>query len=430
MSLSCHPRIIVACLALAFGTAAVPAVAAPQPSLTATQNKPNPAFERWSEQFANERMQTEPESATVSQYFDGARQQELDGKVKSISAADQAKRVATARAGLARVDKFLAGPLSESQRVSAQVLRFGLQKTIAGAPFEDHRFMFGQMDGPQVSYAKMLNVLHPMRRASDVDTYLSRLSKLAPLLDQALVRSRAASARKLLPPRYILERAQAQVDAFVAPAPEQNVLLLSFSQRLAAVPDMTPQARAVALAKATAIVSKDVLPAYGRIKTYLAEIKPATAEEGGLSRMPNGEAAYRQALYGFLGTDISPDAVHTIGLREVARIEGLMDRHLRTLGFNDGSIKERMAALDKSLQPKGEGDPRAALLARYTEIMRDSETRAAPLFLRKPRAPVEVRREPPLTEATAAASYMVAARDGTRPGVFSVPMPGPNFEMT
>jgi uncharacterized protein (DUF885 family) len=113
----------------------------------------------------------------------------------------------------------------------------------------------------------------------------------------------------------------------------------------------------------------------------------------------------------------------------VARIEGEMDRHLRSLGLTEGNIEARMKQLDARFQPKGEGDPRPAILASYAEMVKDAERRSASLFNLKPRAPVDVRREPPLTEPSAAAHYTMPAPDGTRPGIFWVPMCGPTFDM-
>ena len=111
----------------------------------------------------------------------------------------------------------------------------------------------------------------------------------------------------------------------------------------------------------------------------------------------------------------------------VARIEAEMDRVLRSLGRSKGSVTARFDALEAELQPLASTDARATLLQRYEAMVREAQERARPLFNLKPRAPVIVEREPPLTEATAAASYTAPAPDGSRPGVFHVPLPGPQF---
>jgi uncharacterized protein (DUF885 family) len=127
-------------------------------------------------------------------------------------------------------------------------------------------------------------------------------------------------------------------------------------------------------------------------------------------------------------TNYTPEQIHAIGLQEVARIEQQMDGMLTSLGYTGGTIKERFARLEADSQPK-EADPRPALLARYDSVLRDAEERAKLLFDIRPKAPVVVQREPLFTEKTAAAHYTPPARDGSRPGTFWAPLPGPQFRI-
>ncbi len=423
-------RLIATCIALAIGAGAAPAecaVGAAAPA--AAQNQQQAAFDKWADSFAADWVRLSPERATSTQYFAGAEQQALDRQLAPISAAQRAKYQTMAHAGLAKLNGFLKGPLDATRRISADTMRWSLEQVIAGQPFEDYRFEFSQMGGTHVSLVSFMTETHPLRRAADVDAYLARLEQIGTRMDEATARARAAAARKLIPPRFILERAQTQVNTFLKPAPDKNVLVTSLAQRISALADLTPEARAAAVAKASAIVGASIIPAYTRTKTFLAELYPRTTDEAGISRLPNGAAAYSRALANFTGTTLSAAEIHAIGLREVARIEAEMDLHLRKLGFTEGGIEERMRALDKTFQPTGEGDPRPELLRRYTEMVRDAEKRSAKVFNLMPHAPVDVRREPPLTEASAAAHYSVPAPDGTLPGIFWVPMRGPVFDV-
>lgn len=434
MPLTFQPRRVATLVsilgALAIVATVAPAHSASQSAVQAQQKKPDAAFDKWANAFAADWVRLDPESSSTLQYFAPAQQQVLDRQYAPLTEASRAKRLALARSGLARLDVFLARPLDDTQRISAETMRWSLQQTVAAYPYLDHHFVFQQFSGTHVNMVNFLATRHPLRRAADVESYLARLGLADTILDQALVRARSAIGRKLIPPRFIVARAQAQVDTFLAAAPDKNALVASLEQRMAALPDMTPQERAAAVAKATAIVGSKLLPAFGRVKVFLAEVHPLANDEAGLSRLSDGASAYRQALATYTGSTLSPDEIHMIGLREVARLEAAMDGHLRTLGFKDGSIGQRMSALDKSLQPKGEGDPRAALLQRYTAMVRDAEQRSTSLFNLKPRAPIDIRREPPMTEATASAHYSTPAPDGSLPGIFWVPMPGPEFDMT
>ncbi len=411
--------------AMAQAPGAAPAASATA-SATATADA---AFASWSDDFAAQWIRLSPERATASQYFKGEEQAALDRQLTPGGKERRAQVVALARTGQAKVDQFLAGPLGATTRISAETMRWSLARTIAGEPYADYAFVFSQFSGPQISLVNFMADTHPMRTPADVASYMARLDQIAKRMDESTARAREAAAKSLIPPRFILEKAQGQVDAFLAPSPDKNAFVVSLAKRSAKIEGLKPEVRAEAIAAATRIVAEKIRPAFERTKAFMAEIYPRTTSEAGNSRLPGGAAAYADALANFTGTSLTADQIHQIGLREVARIEAEMDKHLRTLGFANGSINERVKLLDAKYQPSMATDPRPDLLKRYTDMVRDAEKRSEKLFNVKPRAPVEVRREPAISEGSAAAHYTTPAPDGSRPGVFWVPMRGPEFDV-
>jgi uncharacterized protein (DUF885 family) len=428
MTITLRATIATLFVPLVFASATLPCTALAAPAGTTQAVKPNAAFDKWADSFAEDWVRLNPQLATSTQYFSGAEQAKLDRELTPLTQAQRDKTRTLANEGLARLDKWMAGPLDATQRTSAAVMRWSLGNVIANEPFEDHTFVFSQFGGVHISLVSFMNATHPLRRAADVDSYLARLEQVAPRIDEALVRARAAAAKNLLPPRVILSRAQDQVNGFLKDAPAKNGLITSFEQRSSKIADLTPAARADAIERATNIVATRILPAYQRVQAFMAEIAPKTGDVVGIARLPDGAAAYARAVANFTSTNLTPEQIHAIGLREVARIEGEMDRHLRTLGYADGSVEARMKQLDATFQPKGDGDPRPAILASSTAMVKDAEARSAAIFNIRPRAPVVVQREPALTEAAAAAHYSLPAPDGSRPGIFWVPMRGPTFD--
>jgi uncharacterized protein (DUF885 family) len=409
--------------------AALPQAALAAPAVHAKAVKTDVTFNAWADKFAEDWVRQNPQLATSTQYFSGAEQNALDRQLTPLTAAQRQKMRALARSGIAKLDKYLAGALDEDQRISAATMRWSLAKNIEGEKFEDYNFVFSQFSGVHTGLVNFMTQTHPLRRAADVDNYLARLDQVSARIDEAIARGRAATGRNLVPPRVILERAQDQVNVFLKDAAPDNVFVSSLAKRTEALQDLSPQARADAIAKATRIVNDKIIPAYGRVKDFMAEVYPRTGSVVGISRLQNGGAAYAHYLSNFTSTNLSAEQIHAIGLREVARIEAEMDKHLRELGYSEGSVEERMKKLDMTFQPKTEGDPRPALLAKYAEYVKDAEARSSAIFNLKPRAPVEVRREPPLTEKAAAAHYTLPAPDGSRPGVFWVPMRGPDYSV-
>ena len=431
---SIRPRSLRATVAALFVPAmlagvSMPAIAAPAPAAQAAAVQPYKAFDSWADKFAEDWVRLSPQLATTTQYFSGAEQARLDRELTPLTAAHRKKSVDMARAGLKRLDEFNAAPLDATQKISAAVMRWSLQNVIANEQFEDYNWVFSQFSGVQVSLVNFMTNTHPLRNAQDVDSYLARLDQVGMRMDEALVRARGAAAKNLIPPRFILERGQFQVDHFLKPAAAENVLVTTLAQKTAELKDLSPEARTRAIARATAIVEQKIRPAYTRVQGFMAEVHPKTGDVAGISRLPNGAAAYKRAIENFTSTQLTADEIHAIGLREVARIEAEMDKHLRALGLEEGGIEARMKQLDARFQPKGEEDPRPSIIARYNEMVRDAERRSAPLFNLKPRAPVDVRRVPPLTEPSAAAHYTLPAPDGSRPGIFWVPLRGPTFDM-
>lgn len=420
----CTPRRTLFRLALALAASAPLALhgvaALAQPRTAA-------AFDEWSENFAADWVRLSAERATMTQYFSGAEQAALERQLTPQTPARRALQGKLAREGLARLGQFDTAALTPEQRVSAAILRWSLQREVLGEPFQDHNFLFNQLGGPQVRLVSFMTEQHPLRQPADAAAYLERLAQVSQRLDESITRARAAVARGLLPPRFIAERARTQVLAVLAPPAAQSEFVTALARRSEGMAGLAPEERQQAINRASRLVDEQVLPAYRRVLALLDEVLPRTTPEAGLSRLPNGAAAYAQALASNTTTTMSADEIHNIGLREVARIESQMDQVLRGLGRKEGSVTERLATLRNETAPPAEPDPRPALLARYTEAVRDAERRAQAYFNLQPKAPVEVRRVPALTEATSSAYYSTPAPDGSRPGIFWMPLPGPSF---
>jgi uncharacterized protein (DUF885 family) len=389
-----------------------------------------PPFEVWSETFAADWVRRSAEWATSSQYFSGDEQAAFERQLTPQTKQRREQTRELAKVGLAQLAVYEAGKkLTAVQKLEASTLRWSLQSTLAAEPFEDHNFVFNQLGGPQVRIVSFMTQTHPLRNAADIDAYLTRLAQVADRLDESITRARAAVAQDLLPPRFILERSRTQVQTFMRVAPSENDLVTALVRRTEALAAVPADVRQQAVATATQQVRDTILPAYARVLAFLDSIAPRTTADAGLWRLPHGAAAYAQTLANFTTTTLNADEIHALGLREVARIEAEMDAVLRKLGRLEGTVEARMTALRLSLQPPAEPDPRPALIAQFADMVRDSQRRSQALFNLQPKAPIEVRRVPALTEKTAAAHYTTPAPDGSRPGIFWAPLPGPIFNI-
>lgn len=388
----------------------------------------DPAFDTWADNLTAETMRANPTGATITQYFTGPEQDALDRQLTPITKAYRAERVAAARKALGELAHFDRAQLGPEQRISADIIAWSLQGVVDAEPFADFNFVFNQFGGLQVNLVNFLSQTHPIRNKRDIENYLVRLDLVAAQVDEGIAQAKDAATRGFLMPDFITKSALGQFERFLGDAPAKNVLVASLDERAAKLKDVTAAERAAFVSAAEKTVATAIIPAFQRAQALLQAQLPLTKSDAGFWRLPGGDKAYATALRRFTTTNMTPEEVHALGLKEVARIEQVMDGLLKQRGYPEGSIKDRMARLELDLQPPAGPDPRPALLKRFEEILADALKRSELLFDIRPKAPCVVKREPPFTEKTAAAHYTGPAKDGSRPGIFWAPLPGP-FEM-
>ncbi|MEP7308807.1 MAG: DUF885 domain-containing protein [Acidobacteriota bacterium] len=391
------------------------------------------SFDAFAERAAADWMRANPAFAAEQQYFSGAEQDALDRQLAGtvgafrlpIDPVARDARVALAQRILAQLATFDRARLTAVQRTSVDLMASNLRQTVASAPLSDHTFIFEQIWGLHVTLVNFLTQIHPIRNPRDIENYLARLRLVGRELDLGIAETRKQEAMGVLLPRFLLQAVLGQLDRLLEPAPATNVLVTSLGERAARLQNVSAADRAASMAEAERIVREVVVPAFRRVRALLAAEVPNATDDAGLWRLPRGADAYASALQGHTTTNLTADEIHATGLREVARIEGEMDKLLRELGYVEGTVQARFDQLSEGVRPPADPDPRPKLLEEYTRIVRDAETRAETLFDLRPKAPVEVRREPAFTEKTAAAHYSAPARDGTRPGIVWIPLPEP-----
>jgi len=372
--------------------------------------------------FTDEWMRRNPNAATGSRYFEGAEQDALDRQITPQTDAFDRETVALARRGLARLAGFDRTAMSDTDRVSADLMRWQLQTIVDGERFDDTQFPLNQFNGANVSLPNLMTVIHPVSSAKDVDSYLARLRLFDARMAEAVAESRARAAKGILPPRFILRGTIDQMRQFIAGAPTANPLVTTLAEKLGTVDGMDASTKSRHVQEAASIVEARVYPAWRAAIEELEAQLPRSTDDAGLWRLPDGEAAYAHRLRQFTSTDLSAEQIHDLGLREVARIEKEMDAILRQLGRTDGTVKARIEKLQRDLAYPDDASGRARIMADIDSMIRDAEKRADALFNIRPKTPVIARPYPEYRWASAAASYTAPPLDGSRPGVYQMPL--------
>jgi uncharacterized protein (DUF885 family) len=374
------------------------------------------------DRFTDEWMRGSPNAATQSRYFSGEEQDRMERQVTPQTREYRQQRVKLAQRGLDELRRFDRARMTESERVSAELMEWQLDTIVRGEPFADYAFPLEQFGGANVGLVNSLTVSHPLRTEKDATNYLARLALVGQRMNEATAEARRVGALGRIPPRFILDATIAQMDQFIATPAGGNPFVTAFDERLRAANAVSDARRAELRAAAEKIVASQIYPAWRSALTLLREQVPLATNDAGISRMAGGRAAYDYHLYRFTSTNLTADQIHAIGLREVARIEKEMDAIFRKLGRTEGTVKARVEQLEKDLAYPLTEAGRASIMTDIDGIIRDSEKRSTLLFDRRPRAAVIAQPYPRFRENNAAASYNAPPLDGARPGVFQMPL--------
>ena len=256
----------------------------------------------------------------------------------------------------------------------------------------------------------------PFETTEDYEQWLGRLDGLVVWIDQAIVNMREGMARGVVQPRPVMEKVLPQIEAMIGAAPEDSL----FFAPLREFPQTVPAADRERLREAYAAAIRDELvPAFRRLRDFVRdEYLPKTRSSVAWSALPDGQAWYAFQVAEHTTTRMTPEEIHQLGLAEVARILGEMDRVRQATGFA-GDLPAFFDFLETDPRfyfTKGED-----LLQGYRDIKLRIDAALPKLFSVFPKADYEVREvEAFRAQAAAGAYYQAPSADGSRPGIFYV----------
>lgn len=339
--------------------------------------------------------------------------------IPSVEASEA--ELAMARRHRAELAAFDRASLDTSDALSFDLMAWLLDQRIAGAEFIWHDFPVNQLMAVHNLLPGFMTAQHPLRNDRDVDFYLQRLAQFPAVFQGTIEVVAQRAERGLLPPRFAVEKTIRDSRAFIAAEPAANPLVTEVLARADRSGVLSAERRQSLEAELAAAVEQHVIPAYQLLIAYLEQLLAAAQSNDGVWRMPQGEEFYRWILRSHTTTDLGPEEIHQLGLREVARIEAEMHEILCGQGYCEGGVGERMAALNAEARFLFEDSDagREAILAAYREIVAEIEQGLDDWFHDGPAYPVEVQRVPLYREATSfGAYYMRGLPDGSRPGIF------------
>jgi uncharacterized protein (DUF885 family) len=348
-------------------------------------------------------LRTNPEFASI------LGDKRYNDRLSDFSQAAIDRNLAKAQSFLQRFEAVDTAGFPEQERLNRDLMVRDLRETVEGAKFRDWEMPVNQLDGPHLGLPQLVTSLS-FATVKDYDDYVARLKQIPRIFRQTAVQMRKGMVDGLMPPKILLVQVVKQADGIATQQPDSTpfaVPTTQFPKRFSAATQR--RLRAAVLGA----IRDSVLPAYAEFTHFVRDdYAPKGRTDIGVWSLPSGAERYGFAVRRMTTTGMTPDEIHQLGLREVARIEAEQLEIARKLGFSDMKTFRDSIAKLPSLHPAS----RQAILDEYRQYTTQMWAKLPELFGRLPKAKLEVLPIEPFREKEASTSYNQGTPDGSRPG--------------
>lgn len=377
------------------------------------------------EALFQKQLDDSPESATSLGLDKGARAAQRS-RLDTRTRAEQDRVLAQDKASLQALRKLDRAAMSSGAQLNYDVVVYMYEQRTKGGskyPYGSTNgyyvpYAISQLSGPYSSVPDFLDSQHVIETKADADAYVARLHEFARVLDESTRFQQADVRYGAFAPDFCLDLAMGQLKALRDQPAAKTVLVESIVRRT--------KEKGIAGDWGTAaekIVATEVFPALDRQISLVAGLRRAAVHDAGVWRLPKGDEYYADALMNATTTTLSPEEVHKMGLEQVAEISGQIDAILKSQGMTQGSVGERLTALNKDpkqLFPNTD-EGRAQLIDYINGVVKAMEAKLPQAFATLPKAPLEVKRVPPFIQDGAPNGYYnSAALDGSRGAIYYI----------
>ena len=308
-------------------------------------------------------------------------------------------------------------------RLSYDVLEFFLEDMTRGHRFLFHDYPVNQMSGIQTGLPNFMINTHQIHDPGDAESYIARLRAFGTSIDQTIAGLEYRRRQGIVPPRFVLEKSLDQTRDFIASAVGENPLFEHLAERLGSLEDVSEAKRQPLLDSAEDAIRTTVYPAYERLAVTLVALAEGATSDVGVWKLPDGEAYYAHQLRHYTTTEMSAEAIHQLGLQQVAAIEDEMRRIFAAEGIDAAELGTAMELLiedPRFRHPDGDAG-RQQILEEFRAIIAEVDAGISAIFDRKPEAEVAVEPIPEFRqEGAPTAYYQPPPFDGSKPGTFYV----------
>ncbi|NQZ25193.1 MAG: DUF885 domain-containing protein [Colwellia sp.] len=356
--------------------------------------------------------------------------QDVSSKMELYGSANEAKL----RAELLSISNKIAGIKLEGDDITAknnQQVMAGLTRYFAGEPnftvgFIDtwmglSPFIVNQINGPLIDIPRIMQNDQPITTEQQALDYIARLGAFDRLANSIIEKQAADAGQNWLPPKVTLQGAIKYLKGFTSVPAEQHTFVSVFADKVDKIDSLNAEQKQALIKQVISKVSQVVYPAYQSVQKASEQLLAKSRDESGIWAQPNGSDYYQDAIKQLGDSELTPSEIHQLGLGEVARISVAMDTILQQQGYKQGSVGERMVALNEEPRFLYEDSTvgREELLSDINGYITEMTTKMAPVFKTTPSYQVEVKAFPvEVQDGAPGGQYTSPAVDGSKPGIY------------
>ncbi len=246
-----------------------------------------------------------------------------------VDPVTQAMRLAYWQNVMKELDAIPYAQLSPKEQVNYDVYKPQIENLIADQQFREYE-MPANSDSSfwtDLGYTAR----RPFKSLQDYQNWIAQMRDIPRYFREQIAEMRAGEARGFTPPKVTLEGRDSSITAVTKATPEESLFYTPFKQMLTGIPAAE---QASLRAEAVKVIRDDVQPAYvGLLNFWDGEYVPHARTTLAADDLPDGKAYYRQQIREYTTLDLSPDAIHKIGLAQVAKLHAQMIDVMRSAGF-------------------------------------------------------------------------------------------------
>ena len=259
----------------------------------------------------------------------------------------------------------------------------------------------------------------PFKTENDYRKFLKRMNLYAVWIDSAMVYMKKGIDKGVVLPKTLTVKIIPQFEEMSTPTAQENL----FYSSLKIMPSSFSNAQKESLKKDYAATINDkLIPQFQKMTAFLkSEYLPKSRTSSGIGTISGGKDLYAVYVKQWTTTNLTPEEIHTIGLKEVARLNAEMEKVKVQVGFK-GTLKDFFDFVRNKPELKSFKKPEE-VIENFNKIYAVIKPNVDKLFSLQPKTKFQIKRTEAFREKTASAEYVQGAADGSRPGTFYVPIP-------